>query len=158
MRIRIALIAAFIGLLGGAVPARPCSCLEVGSGSASVDSADAIFLADVVSLKLLEERCSSCKEDEFTLRVKATLRVWEAWKGVEDDFVTVTTGMGGGDCGYAPKLAIGERFVFFVDKDEKGGLEVSICSFTTPESEASELLRNIGPAKKHFQHRPREGY
>jgi Carboxypeptidase regulatory-like domain len=57
--------------------------------------------------------------------------------------VQVSTGLGGGDCGYS--FRVGERYLVYAQIDkERQELTTSICTLTKPLVEAEEDLRYIG--------------
>jgi 5-hydroxyisourate hydrolase-like protein (transthyretin family) len=65
-----------------------------------------------------------------------------ALRGVQDATVEVTTGMGGGDCGYEFKDR--ERYVVYAHRSSDGRLVTGICTRTRLASQAADDLTFLG--------------
>jgi 5-hydroxyisourate hydrolase-like protein (transthyretin family) len=65
-----------------------------------------------------------------------------AFRGVQDATVEVTTGMGGGDCGYEFKDR--ERYVVYAHRSSNGRLVTGICTRTRLASLAADDLTFLG--------------
>ena len=65
-----------------------------------------------------------------------------AWKGVTESAVTVTTGNGGGDCGYG--FEQGKEYLVYAYGD-KESLDTGICTRTQPIIDAYVDLAALGP-------------
>lgn len=139
-----------IGLLGVGPLAHSCSCIQVGTGPVSIEGSAAVFAGEVVAITLLEKPVIGGRPGEFQKRLAVKFRVWESWKGVESGFVTVETGLGGGDCGYTFEIA--ERYLVFASAWTSGPLEISTCGSTVKESEAKRVRKDIGAASRRFEH------
>lgn len=69
-----------------------------------------------------------------------TFATRRALRGVEGPTVRVTTGMGGGDCGY--NFTIGEQYLVYAYRSKDGAeLGTGICTRTRPLSQAADDLR-----------------
>ena len=84
------------------------------------------------------------------LPTKRTIRfrVETTYRGVASGELTLTTGIGNGDCGY--DFRIGEKYLVYAHKagaiyahtaGDKGGLETGTCSGTKPYSHADQDLQ-----------------
>jgi hypothetical protein len=76
-------------------------------------------------------------------RKKVTLKVNEAFTGLtaETKQITIETGLGGGDCGYA--FEQGVEYLVYAYRTPTGGLGTGICSRTRPVAEAEEDLKYL---------------
>ncbi|HEV2883743.1 MAG TPA: carboxypeptidase regulatory-like domain-containing protein, partial [Pyrinomonadaceae bacterium] len=86
------------------------------------------------------------EETDYTPPRTFTFSVEQSFLGLQTREVEVSTGMGGGDCGYAFK--VGSRYVVYAYQFSKANrLTTSICSRTKLLDEASEdleFLRSLG--------------
>jgi hypothetical protein len=69
--------------------------------------------------------------------------VERVWKGAVKDTTFVFSGSGGGDCGFL--FTSGTRYLLFLSQDPEGRWVTSICSATSPMSEARDRLAELGP-------------
>jgi hypothetical protein len=77
------------------------------------------------------------RREQFPQRV-ARFNVEESFRGLKGATAEVTTGMGGGDCGYDFK--VGARYIVYAYAGEGGKLSTGICSATKPlETAGAEL-------------------
>jgi hypothetical protein len=76
-------------------------------------------------------------------RKKVTLRVREAFTGLASGTqqITIETGLGGGDCGYA--FERGVEYLVYAYRTRAGGLGTGICSRTRPITEADDDLKYL---------------
>lgn len=136
-----------------ALPPRPsapcldarCTCIERAEPEVALKVSDAVFVGSV-----LRTREIVLREEESGIELPArevTLRVSRAWKGALGDTVVVTTGWGGGDCGY-PFLERAEYLVY-ASRTEEGTLTTSICSRTRPAAGAEAEMATLGRAGVH---------
>ncbi len=119
---------AVLALLG-ADAALACSCAPLPEPQQARDQAAAVFTGTVLGIT-----------QEGNLRL-VRLRVEESWKGVRCGEVTVTTGLGDADCGYA--FQEGQSYLIYADK-QQGKLSTNICTRTKPTAEAGEDLAALG--------------
>lgn len=101
-----------------------CSCMMPESPQVEFSKFDAVFIGQVINIEPAEKYGYSVK-----------LKVLKRYKGSLDEFVTLHTGSGGGDCGY-PFEENEEYFVYAYAYSD--GFGVSICSRTKKLSEAQE--------------------
>jgi hypothetical protein len=152
MRIRFLFYTIFAFIFASA-PAFGCSCVppppdiktarDVAQWYAN--RSDAIFEGTVkrVELKwaLMEAKVgglvpADLDEDEPTLHI--TFDVSHFHKGVAQKEVLVTTGIGGGDCGF--DFEIGEQYLVYAFADASGHLSTGICSGTALLEESQSKL------------------
>lgn len=126
----------FIFLFGGTA-AEACSCALTGPPCQSYFRVDAVFIGTVKTITELE---APPDPRPYTHRL-VTFTVERALRGVEGISIAVTTGMGGGDCGYGFKT--GERYLVYAYKAQDGQLRTGICSRTRPIAEATEDLQFV---------------
>lgn len=86
----------------------------------------AIFVGRVTRLRTVTEIVDGAEQ----VKIMATLRVQEQWRGVEGKReVVVATGAGGGDCGF--QFALNRTYVVYANQSVRtGGFETGICSRT----------------------------
>lgn len=125
-----------------------CTCIDAPAPAVALSSANAVFLGTVSSLRettqLLDGEDSEIPAREVTFRVHAS------WKGVDvaDRRIVVSTGHGGGDCGY--NFEVGVTYLVYAHGGE-GGLTTSICSRTAPAKTARADFDALGhpPLVRH---------
>jgi hypothetical protein len=114
-------------LLGFAVAdAEACECVGGRSACQALATADAVFVGRVVSFGDV-----TGGERAFVSRV-ARLTVTEAFTGTTEREVSIFTGIGGGDCGFA--FRVGTEYLVYAHRDGNGRLTTSICARTQPAS------------------------
>ncbi len=117
-----------------------CDCAEPGTPSEELKEATAVFSGIVADIDRID---SDLTEYEYKVR----FYVEKIWKGISDKTVVVSTGMGGGDCGY--EFREGERYFVYTHGDSSS-LGVGICSRTKPLSAAEDDLSSLGEGKTPF--------
>lgn len=118
-----------------------CSCMGNLPPCQAYGTTAAVFIGTPIDLKpTTVKREGSGRMYEYPQRV-FVFRVDEGLRGVEGTSVQVTTGMGGGDCGY--NFQIGERYIVYAGFDADSILSTSICTRTRRLSEAGEDLEYI---------------
>ena len=150
------LLAVALGLIPR--PATACSCMPPPAPDESFDSADAVFLAEVMAIDrppvypawyyqlliAIDDRFDT----DFSWQVNdltAQLEVEASWKGVPTTRTAVRTGAGGGDCGYP--FVVGHRYLIYAYR-YAGSLSTGICSRTAAQAHAVEdidFLAGQGP-------------
>jgi hypothetical protein len=129
-------------------PALRCTCIEEPAPRAAMLSADAVFLGTVASVRQVPLIMDG--EDSGLIAVRVTLRVHAAWKGLAPgvETVTLTTGAGGGDCGFPfePRVAY---LVYAQGRGEE--MSTSVCSRTAPAQVARHDFEQLGqpPMVRH---------
>lgn len=119
-----------------AEPARACSCIGPGTPCQSAGQSDAVFTGRVTGIT---ER--GPKGKSWPRRV-VNIEVTEALSGVSvGQMVTVLTGFGGGDCGFA--FRPGGSYVVYAYLNREKELETGICTRTAEVSRATEDLEYL---------------
>jgi len=101
-----------------------CSCVPQGSESIETQvkeaytNSKAIFSGEVIEVIK--------KPDVYFVEVKFKLD--KSWKNEFKDTVSITTGRGGGDCGY--EFEVGKKYLVYADGD-KNKLRTNICTRTS---------------------------
>lgn len=115
-----------------------CSCAYLPSVEEEFELSKAIFSGKVVDIKEKQ----SLKGDT----TKSVLfEVTNTWKGVEQSQVIITTGQGGGDCGY--NFIKGEEYLVYANESIMYGtksLISTICNRTYVLSSSQEDLEILG--------------
>jgi len=124
---------------GSADRAEACSCMGGIPICQSFWTTPAVFSAMVLEVTPVPNPPG---QDFMPQRV-ARLQVEQTWKGNLSGIVEVSTGSGGGDCGY--DLVVGMRYLIYAHPRD-GRLGVSICSRTKPLAEAAEDLAYLKSA------------
>jgi hypothetical protein len=127
----------WFALVFGPRAAEACSCLTPGPACQEVFRAQAVFAATVVSVEDTQLSVAADRAISSSVR-RVRMRVTEAFTGVLTGEVIVTTGQGGGDCGY-PFIA-GGSYVVYGQEREGDTLVTTICSRTKPVRDAAEDL------------------
>lgn len=142
---------ALLALSGTVQPARPCSC--VGSSAPVAERlaiAGAVFSGVAIALVLKEEPFKDAQGHvTFSPSQRVKFRVSKVWRGVETDFVWVSSGMGWGECGYP--FSLGRQYLVWADRAPDGSLSTWLCSGTGDTDIASQPA-NLGPPIKEFTH------
>lgn len=119
--------------------ASACSCVGDVPLCQSFWQADAVFSGEVVSFEKLDSN------QLFSRRV-ARIRVERAWRGNVQGTVEVTTGAGGGDCGYS--FRSGRKYLVYASTTQDGKLTTGICSPTKLFDKAASDLEYFKEAGK----------
>jgi len=126
----------FMSLMLGinSTPVFSCSCVVPPPPKTALRQATAVFSGKVLSVKL--------KNDQQLVKFE----VDRIWKGVSDNTVLITTGLGSGDCGY--NFSKGEKYLVYA-YGEKGGnsFSTSICTRTTTLANAQKDLAELGDGR-----------
>ena len=130
-------------------PVFACSCVIPDSPPIEVGQADAVFQGRVLSIVDKQNAVASLLNrvrnwiglsyyyNPRFYGYRVTFNVSSSWKGVTATVTEVTTGYGGGDCGYLFK--VGADYVVYA-YGHANDLAVSICSRTAELSSASSDL------------------
>jgi hypothetical protein len=135
------LLLSLFGLLLSPSGARACTCMAGIPLCESAWTSDVVFSGEVLSV----ESFTNPNGERFTPNRRVRIRVIESWRGNVSGVVEVTTGGGGGDCGYTflPKMT------YLVYAYARGGaLSTGICSRTRPLSQADEDVAYLKTATK----------
>lgn len=79
---------------------------------------------------------------EGMLYVSVIMEIQSAWKGTKFEKVTVTTGRGGGDCGY--RFEVGGIYLVYASKYGEEKFSTGICKRTTPYHAELVDLKYLG--------------
>ena len=119
-----------------ATPSEACTCLENGPACEAYWKASTVFIGRVTAVSPPQTRKPGAA---FLRSRRVTLEVSEAFSGVAGSTVEVTTGSGGGDCGFPFKEGL-DYVVYATRPDPDAPLVVSVCSRTRVLAEASSDL------------------
>jgi hypothetical protein len=115
-----------------------CECGTGGLPCENAFSVDAVFMGTA-----REVSTRQTADSPFRRQVAVVVfTVERAFRGVQDAVVEVSTGIGGGDCGYAFKS--GERYVVYAYRTNDGRLGTGTCTRTRLVSQAAEDLTFLG--------------
>jgi hypothetical protein len=138
MRIKLLMFLAFLVIGLGAVDAPACSCAGSSAPCEEFWEASAVFIGTVIEGHLV-----TVKEGDFEHQMNAVrISIDEAFRGVEGAEIEVTTGLGGGDCGFGFRRSRQYLVYAYRDKDDQK-LYTGICSRTRLISEADPDLLYI---------------
>lgn len=116
-----------------------CSCLQSAPCQA-YGEASAVFVGTVI-----DSRIVTTKRDKYQRSRRAVrLSVDTPFRGIRGSEVEITTGMGGGDCGFG--FVPNEKYLVYASEHE-GKLYTGICSRTRSISRAAEDLSYIRGVK-----------
>ena len=90
-------------------------------------------------------RVLEVKDDPEAFGVLVKLRVERYWKGSPPSEVRLSTGRGGGDCGY--RFEVGGSYLVYAYGSGAGGLGTNICQRTARLSEAAKDLQVLGKGR-----------
>ncbi|HEX8148706.1 MAG TPA: carboxypeptidase regulatory-like domain-containing protein [Pyrinomonadaceae bacterium] len=146
MRARVLLFgAAFVFVLLSSGRALACSCAGPGEPCQAFGAAAATFVGTATDVRTNQPKEGGKGEDAWGRRV-FKFTVLQPFSGVAGTEVEVSTGLGGGDCGYGFKR--GETYLVYAYGGRDGrALATGICTRTRPVSEAAEdleFLRGLG--------------
>jgi hypothetical protein len=126
--------------------AHACSC-AISTPQERYERSEAVFIGRVVDIDDSREFVSELGSPQHR---RVDMHVTERWKGIRSNFVTVATGMGGGDCGY--DFESNKEYLIYAGTDFYGNGEFStgICGGVTPLTEAREEIETLGPSDTLF--------
>jgi hypothetical protein len=134
--------------LAGAVltpAAEACQCGFIGPPCVAFAQTPVVFAGRVSEISKLSTPGKTGKNDGVYSRQLVRFDVEENFRGEPRKVIEVTTGFGGGDCGF--HFRTGERYLVYAGEFPQQRLYTSICTRTRPLSEvASDLdfLRKRG--------------
>lgn len=117
-------IISFLFLIFSAEKTYACSCVYLPNIPLETQVTDfykgssAVFSAKVIEVNQLPN----------VYNVSVKLKVSKSWKGVNSKEIILTTGRGGGDCGY--RFEVGEKYLIYAYAGENNILGTGICSRT----------------------------
>ena len=153
MRVRF-VAAVIVGLTFIRVPVFGCTCAapppEVNTASelATWNRADAVFEGKVESVELrwtLKEAqigdvipTLATDLDRDGPVILVSLEVLHSYRGDQRKIMRLSTGLGGGDCGF--DFEVGKQYLVYAFKDKAGELSTNICTRTTRLEKSRENL------------------
>jgi len=140
MRQVVVLLGLIITFALASATVNACTCAGSDTPCESFGSADAVFVGTAVSARDNERKKENREDIDWTPRA-FKFSVEQAYLGIAGTEVEVSTGYGGGDCGYQFKL--GERYLVYAYK-YKDKLTTGICTRTKPFARANEDLAFLG--------------
>lgn len=135
------LVAIFISiLLTGYFPSiiSACSCAELPSVEEELKQSQAVFSGKVVNV-------SEKQSIKGQVTKSVLFKVTNTWKGVKQSQIIITTGLGGGDCGFDFKE--GHEYLVYANESTMYGaksLVTIICNRTNELSSLQEDLKILG--------------
>ncbi len=132
MRVLLLLLAVLLGL-AQAQQAKACSCIRQ-TPEEGFATADAVFSGTIAEVKP--------NPDSERGGFLVTIEVLEAWKGVTEPIVKVSTAANSAICGYA--FQVGRSYLVYASRDGSRPLRVSLCSRTQLLDAAGEDLKSLG--------------
>ena len=121
-----------------------CSCAGGSSPCQEYGRVSAVFVGTPIAVRTVP-RPANTDSDEYWAPRTFTFSVETSFLGLAATEAEVSTGLGGGDCGY--DFTLGRRYVVYAYKSAKSGkLVTSICTRTNPFEKASEdveFLRSL---------------
>ncbi|HEX8162764.1 MAG TPA: carboxypeptidase regulatory-like domain-containing protein [Pyrinomonadaceae bacterium] len=128
-------------LLAAPGVARACSCMLSPNPRACSTfwGAPVLFTGLVTDVSTVTPPAptGAARREQYPHRV-ARFNVEETFRGTTGATAEVTTGMGGGDCGY--NFKVGARYLVYASVGEGGKLSTGICSATKPVEQAGAEL------------------
>jgi Carboxypeptidase regulatory-like domain len=140
MRYLIVVIAVVGWLTVASSVAQACSCMAPGTPCESYGTASAVFVGTAVSVRGVERPRTADLDTWYDKRVYK-FSVEQSYSGVDGTEVEISTGTGGGDCGY--RFEIGERYLIYAHSYQNR-LSTNICSRTKALATANEDLAFLG--------------
>ena len=131
-------LASLLVTLVSAARAEACSCMMPGPPCQEFGEASAVFVGKVTGVVSKPLKSSDGGEEPDWATRTFKFAVTEAFSGVEGKAVDVSTGLGGGDCGYTFKK--GTSYLVYAIRSEDGTLSTGICSRTRPALGATKDL------------------
>jgi hypothetical protein len=140
-------LASLLVTLVSAARAEACTCMVPGPPCQSFGTASAVFVGTATGVRTREPKSvEAARAEPDWSPVVVKFSVLQPFSGVEGAEVEVTTGHGGGDCGY--NFVKGETYLVYAYGGRDGKpLSASICSRTAPLTQAAEdleFLRALG--------------
>lgn len=140
MRYLIVVIAVVGWLMVTSSVAQACSCMTPGTPCESYGTASAVFVGTAVSVRE-QEKPKPEDRDTYHYRRVYKFSVEQSYLGVDGTEVEISTGGGGGDCGY--QFKIGSRYLVYAHSYQNR-LSTSICTRTKSFASAGEDLEFLG--------------
>ncbi|MCA1618495.1 MAG: carboxypeptidase regulatory-like domain-containing protein [Acidobacteria bacterium] len=131
-------LASLLVTLASAARAEGCTCMMPGPPCQAFGEASAVFVGTVTGVVSKPLKSSAGGEGPGWATRTFKFAVAEAFSGVEGTTAEVSTGFGGGDCGYT--FVKGTSYIVYASRSKDGTLGTGICSRTRPALGATEDL------------------
>lgn len=123
--------------------AHACDCIVPNSPKRELETSTAVFSGKCISVEIKEQQKI------------VTFEVDRVWKGDVGRKVVVTTGMGGGDCGYRfTTKGDGTYLVYCYGKPQTLG--TNICTRTRSLAEGAQDIKELGEGNKPKDQKKKE--
>jgi len=133
------MVSIFIGSFPSVASA--CSCAELPTAAEELERSKAVFSGKVLDIK--DKRSA---QGYVTKSVR--FEVTKTWKGVEQSQIIITTGQGGGDCGF--NFTEGQEYLVYANDSDMYGakaLVTGICDRTNYLTALEDDLQILGAGK-----------
>lgn len=127
-------------IYGSPIPVQACSCAKLPGVEEELEQSKAVFSGEVINIKE--------KVNTSGYRYKSVLlQVHHIWKGVKESQVIISTGLGGGDCGF--DFAKGQEYLVYAftsdtDMYDSDTLSTNICNRTNTIHAGQKDLEILG--------------
>jgi hypothetical protein len=142
MNMLLCVVFSLISISIGPATSHACSCAEPPSVESELERSKAVFSGEVLEVK-------EQKDFRGYMKNKVLFEVTDTWKGVTESQVIITTGSGGGDCGFG--FQVGQEYLVYASEStmysDEAELVTIICDRTTELSSAQEDLAVLGEGK-----------
>ncbi len=128
----------FAGSLSWATPASACSCVQSPGVTQELERSDAVFSGKVIEIDEKPRLLTSSTRS-------IVFQVAQVWKGDGHSQVEISTGQGGGDCGF--EFNMGQEYLVYAVKSNMYGtneLITIICDRTAVLSQAQGDVAVLG--------------
>jgi hypothetical protein len=130
-------------LLTGSFPSvtSACSCAELPTAASELERSKAVFSGKVLDIN--EKRSA-----QGYITKSVLFEVTNTWKGVTQSQIIITTGQGGGDCGF--NFTKGQEYLVYANDSDMYGaksLVTLICDRTNYLTALKEDLHILGAGK-----------
>ena len=114
-----------------------CSCAELPTAEEEMERSDAIFSGKVMEIKE--------KKVNGYMTKSVLFEVTDTWKGVDESQVIITTGQGGGDCGF--RFIEGQEYLVYAKESDMyraKSLTTIMCDRTNTLRALQDDLKVLG--------------
>jgi hypothetical protein len=118
-----------------------CSCAELPSVEGELERSEGVFAGKVIEIK-------ENKTLNGVMTKSVLFKVENTWKGISQSQVIISTGIGGGDCGY--EFEEGKEYLVYSSNSKVysgNNLSTTICRRTNDLAFAQEDLVVLGEGK-----------
>jgi hypothetical protein len=118
-----------------------CSCAELPTAAEELERSKAVFSGKVLDIK-------NKRSADGYMTKSVLFEVTNTWKGVTQSQITITTGQGGGDCGFT--FTEGQEYLVYAYESDMYGskaLVTGICDRTNYMTSLKDDLHILGAGK-----------